>query len=99
MLCLRESRKLASDGPYVHAGYAKRRKPLLQAGITLYEMRRRGRDLHTVSAGSVFDRELELGRLAALRGGGKLGPVAARIEQGGYTRDKPQVVTQRRSEL
>jgi hypothetical protein len=58
-----------------------------------------GGDLHTVSARSVFDRELELGRLAALRGGGKLGPVAARIEQDAYTRDKPQFVTQRRSEL
>ena len=30
----------ASDGPYVYAGYAKRRKPLLEAGVTLYEMRR-----------------------------------------------------------
>src|SRR3954465_13154903 len=30
----------ATDGPYVHAGYAKRRKALLQAGITLYEFRR-----------------------------------------------------------
>jgi putative cardiolipin synthase len=29
----------ASDGPYVYAGYAKRRKFLLEAGITLYEMR------------------------------------------------------------
>lgn len=30
----------AADGPYVYSGYAKRRKSLLQAGITLYEMRR-----------------------------------------------------------
>lgn len=30
----------ATDGPYVHAGYAKRRKALLEAGITLYELRR-----------------------------------------------------------
>jgi cardiolipin synthase C len=30
----------ATDGPYVHAGYAKRRKALLGAGITLYELRR-----------------------------------------------------------
>jgi putative cardiolipin synthase len=29
----------ATDGFYVHAGYAKRRKPLLEAGIELYEMR------------------------------------------------------------
>jgi cardiolipin synthase C len=30
----------AGDGPYVHSGYAKRRKALLEAGITLYELRR-----------------------------------------------------------
>jgi putative cardiolipin synthase len=30
----------ATDGPYVHAGYAKRRKALLEAGIELYELRR-----------------------------------------------------------
>lgn len=29
----------ASDGPYVYSGYAKHRKSLLEAGITLYEMR------------------------------------------------------------
>jgi len=30
----------ASDVPAVYSGFAKRRKPLLKAGITLYEMRR-----------------------------------------------------------
>jgi putative cardiolipin synthase len=30
----------ATDVPAVHAGYAKRRKPLLAAGVTLYELRR-----------------------------------------------------------
>ena len=30
----------ATDGPYVHAGYAKRRKALLETGIELYELRR-----------------------------------------------------------
>lgn len=30
----------AIDGPYVHAGYTKYRKALLEAGITLYELRR-----------------------------------------------------------
>ena len=30
----------AADGPYVYSGYAKRRKPLLEAGVKLYEMRR-----------------------------------------------------------
>ena len=47
-------------------------------------------DLPTVSAAGVFDREPEPGRLAALCGGGELGAVAARTEQGGYARDKPQ---------
>jgi cardiolipin synthase C len=30
----------ATDVPIVHAGYAKRRKPLLETGVTLYELRR-----------------------------------------------------------
>src|ERR1700687_4585689 len=30
----------ATDVPIVHARYAKRRKPLLEAGVTLYELRR-----------------------------------------------------------
>jgi putative cardiolipin synthase len=30
----------AADGPYVYSGFAKRRKALLESGITLYEMRR-----------------------------------------------------------
>jgi putative cardiolipin synthase len=30
----------ATDGPYVYAGYAKRRTALLEAGIELYELRR-----------------------------------------------------------
>jgi putative cardiolipin synthase len=29
----------ASDGPYVYSGYAKHRKSLLEAGVSLYEMR------------------------------------------------------------
>ena len=53
-----------------------------------------GCDLHTFSAESVFDSEFELGRVAALRGGGKLGPVVERTEQGGYKRDKLQVAHQ-----
>jgi putative cardiolipin synthase len=32
----------ATDVPAVHAGYAKRRKPLLEAGVSLYELRRLG---------------------------------------------------------
>ena len=50
-------------------------------------------DLHTVSTASVFDRELKLRGLAALRERSKLGALAARIKQGGYTRDEPLVVT------
>jgi putative cardiolipin synthase len=42
----------ASDGPYVYAGYAKRRKPLLEAGVTLYEMRRLSPEIgHHLAAG------------------------------------------------
>ena len=35
----------ASDVPAVYSGFAKRRKPLLKAGITLYEMRRLSPDI------------------------------------------------------
>ena len=46
----------AADGPYAYSGFAKRRKPLLEAGITLYEMRRlspdTGRRLDTGPFGS-----------------------------------------------
>ena len=49
---------------------------------------RRG-DLRAVPAAGVLDREPERGRLAALRGGGELGAVAARAEQGHYPRGKP----------
>lgn len=34
----------ATDVAAVHAGYAKRRKPLLEAGVTLYELRREATD-------------------------------------------------------
>ena len=40
----------ATDVPAVHAGYAKRRKPLLEAGVELYEMKR-------TSAHAPHDRE------------------------------------------
>lgn len=46
-----------------------------------------GRNLRTVFTASVFDCELELQRLAPLRGCGELGAVAARIEQGSNTLD------------
>jgi magnesium-transporting ATPase (P-type) len=39
---------------------------------------------------SLFDREFELRRLAALCGGGELGAVAARVEQGYYANEKPK---------
>lgn len=35
----------ATDVPAVHAGYAKRRKPLLEAGVSLFEMNRSSADL------------------------------------------------------
>ncbi len=38
----------ATDVTAVHAGYAKRRKPLLDAGITLYEMKPETADVPTV---------------------------------------------------
>jgi putative cardiolipin synthase len=41
----------ALDGPYVYAGYAKRRKSLLEAGLTLYEMKRLSPDTESKNAG------------------------------------------------
>jgi putative cardiolipin synthase len=41
----------ATDVPIVHAGYAKRRKPLLEAGVSLYELRRLSPDTMPRSAG------------------------------------------------
>lgn len=38
------------DVAAVHAGYAKRRKPLLEAGITLYELRRMSADAGTAKS-------------------------------------------------
>jgi putative cardiolipin synthase len=44
----------ATDVAAVHAGYAKRRKSLLESGITLYEMRRSSSDAGTIkSAGRI----------------------------------------------
>ncbi|MDN5752273.1 MAG: phospholipase D family protein [Nitrosospira sp.] len=40
----------ATDVVAVHAGYAKRRKPLLEAGITLYELRRMSADAGTAKS-------------------------------------------------
>ena len=41
----------ATDVAAVHAGYAKRRRPLLEAGIVLFEMKRSARDVATKGAG------------------------------------------------
>jgi putative cardiolipin synthase len=41
----------ATDVPIVHAGYAKRRKPLLEAGVALYELWRLSSDTMPRSAG------------------------------------------------
>ncbi len=50
----------ATDVPAVHAGYAKRRKPLLEAGVRLYEMKRSQADA-TTSKGSGDEHGLGLG--------------------------------------
>jgi len=41
----------STDVPVVHAGYAKRRKPLLEAGVTLYELQRLSPDTAPRSPG------------------------------------------------
>jgi putative cardiolipin synthase len=44
----------ASDGPYVYSGYAKHRKSLLEAGVTLYEMRPLSRHTGEHKSGGVL---------------------------------------------
>jgi putative cardiolipin synthase len=44
----------ASDGPYVYSGYAKHRKSLLKAGVTLYEMRPLSRHTGEHKSGGVL---------------------------------------------
>jgi hypothetical protein len=47
-------------------------------------------DLRAVSAAGVFDYQPERGRLVVLRGGWKLGSVAAGVEQDYYSDEKPK---------
>lgn len=44
----------ATDVPAVHAGYAKRRKDLLKAGVALYEMRRTAHDSKRNESAGLF---------------------------------------------
>jgi putative cardiolipin synthase len=44
----------ATDVAVVHAGYAKRRKPLLEAGITLYELRRLSPDTGKIESAGQY---------------------------------------------
>jgi hypothetical protein len=58
-----------------------------------------GGDLPAVSAAGVFDRGLERGRLAALRGGSEFGAVAARVEQAVHARGKTHIAAAAAREL
>src|SRR5207237_10119815 len=76
----------ATDVPAVHAGYAKRRKPLLAAGITLYELKRlaagrsaRGSGLMGSSSSSLHAQTVAVDRTRLFVGSFNFDPRSARL--------------------
>jgi putative cardiolipin synthase len=77
----------ATDVAAVHAGYAKRRRPLLEAGIALYELRRQGPEPargHTSvrgssSASSLHAKTFAVDRRRAFVGSFNFDPRSARL--------------------
>jgi len=87
----------ATDVPAVHAGYAKRRKPLLAAGITLYELKRlpggrsaRGSGLFGSSASSLHAKTFAVDRTRLFVGSFNFDPRSARLNtEMGFVIDSP----------
>ena len=76
----------ATDVPAVHAGYAKRRKPLLAAGIRLYELKRlvagrspRGSGLMGSSSSSLHAKTFAVDRSRLFVGSFNFDPRSARL--------------------
>ena len=76
----------ATDVPAVHAGYAKRRKPLLAAGIRLYELKRlvagrspRGSGLMGSSSSSLHAKTFAVDRTRLFVGSFNFDPRSARL--------------------
>jgi putative cardiolipin synthase len=88
----------ATDVPPVHAGYAKRRKSLLEAGITLYELRRfsprpAGRESggpFSSSASSLHAKTFSIDRSRVFIGSFNFDPRSARLNtEMGFVIDSP----------
>lgn len=76
----------ATDVAVVHAGYAKWRKPLLKAGVTLYEMKRqfsgpqpKGRNITGSSVSSLHAKTISVDRSRIFIGSFNLDPRSARL--------------------
>jgi putative cardiolipin synthase len=91
----------ATDVPAVHAGYAKWRKPLLEAGITLYELKRlggsssaRGSGLMGSSASSLHAKTFAVDRARVFVGSFNFDPRSARLNtEMGFVIDSPALAT------
>jgi len=89
----------ATDVAAVHAGYAKRRKPLLQAGITLYETKRqspagrlRDRGLAGSSASSLHAKTLSVDGERIFIGSFNFDPRSARLNtEMGFVIESPSM--------
>jgi len=87
----------ATDVPAVHAGYAKRRKPLLAAGIKLYELKRlpggrsaRGSGLFGSSSSSLHAKTFAVDRTRLFVGSFNFDPRSARLNtEMGFVIDSP----------
>jgi putative cardiolipin synthase len=74
----------ATDVPAVHAGYAKRRKPLLRSGIALFELKRefaraKGRSIKGSSRASLHAKVLSIDGERAFVGSFNFDPRSARL--------------------
>ena len=91
----------STDVPAVHAGYAKRRKPLLEAGVRLFELRRdpaepkaRGRWLGASSASSLHAKTFAVDRTHVFVGSFNFDPRSARLNtELGFVIESPSLAT------
>jgi putative cardiolipin synthase len=88
----------ATDVAAVHAGYAKHRKPLLEAGVSLYELRRLSSDAPTrnevgrmgSSASSLHSKTFSVDRLRVFIGSFNFDPRSAKLNtEMGFVIDSP----------
>lgn len=89
----------ATDVAAVHAGYARRRKALLKAGVTLYEMRRQNNDVRRRNAGpfgssgsSLHAKTFSVDNRRAFVGSFNFDPRSARLNtEMGFVIDSPDL--------